>query len=146
MEVKDSQGAIATKTIEVQIKGNDTPAVVWVETVENGSTAPGDWNDGSNWETGIVPTANDDAIIITDQLIGQTPVYPVTVKAGEVAAAKSVTMNDFNDNTPATLRPELDIATGCHPDDRRRRVEPERRCDPQEFRDPQRRQHRLAVG
>src|SRR4029077_21148367 len=45
-------------------------------------------------------------------LVGQTPFYPVTVKAGEVAAANSVTLNDFNDNTPATLRPELDIAKG----------------------------------
>ena len=113
VEVKDSQGAIATKTIEVQIKGNNTPAVVWVETVEKGSSAPGDWNFGSNWETGIAPTASDDAFVITDQLIGQTPYYPVTVKAGEVAAAKSVTLNDFNDNTPATLRPELDIEMGA---------------------------------
>ena len=113
VEVKDSQGAISTQTIEVQIKGNNTPAVVWVETVEKGSSAPGDWNDGANWETGIVPTASDDAIIITDQLIGQTPVYPVTVKAGEVAAARSVAMNDFNDNTPATLRPEVDIEHGA---------------------------------
>ena len=69
----------------VTITGTDTPAVVWIDTDEDGSPIAGDWNDASNWETGTVPTANDDAIIITDQLHGKTPYYPVTIDAAAVA-------------------------------------------------------------
>jgi VCBS repeat-containing protein len=97
--VTDSQGATSTQDITVTITGNNTPAVVWVATTQSGST--GDWNDASNWETGNVPTATDDAIIITNQLQQLTPFYPVTINAA--AFAKSVTMNDFG-----TTPPELD--------------------------------------
>jgi hypothetical protein len=58
------------------------------------------WSIGSNWETGLAPTASDDAIIITDQLHGLTPSFPVTVDTQ--AFAKSLTMNDF-DSTPPKL-------------------------------------------
>ena len=47
-----------------------------------------------NWATGTVPTINDDVIVITDQLHGLTPSYPVTIDTA--AYAKSLTMNDFD--------------------------------------------------
>ena len=59
------------------------------------------WSDQSNWETGTVPTASDDAIIITDQLDGLTPSYPVTINAP--AFAKSLTMNDFGTSPPELI-------------------------------------------
>ncbi|HTB01764.1 MAG TPA: autotransporter-associated beta strand repeat-containing protein, partial [Bradyrhizobium sp.] len=91
----DSQGATTTQDVIVTITGTDTPAVVWIATATPGSQPGGLWSDGSNWETGTVPTANDDAIIITNQLIGLTPSYPVTIDAP--AFAKTVTLNDFSD-------------------------------------------------
>jgi fibronectin-binding autotransporter adhesin len=99
--VKDSQGATSSQKVIVTIVGSDAPAVVWVETTDTApnDAAPGDWNGAGNWETGTVPIDTDDVIIITDQLQGHTPLYPVTIKSmadgGVAAAAHSVTMNDF---------------------------------------------------
>ncbi|THD59945.1 MAG: hypothetical protein E7813_23475, partial [Bradyrhizobium sp.] len=93
--VTDSQGATSTQDVVVTITGTDAAAVVWIDTVGNGLPNPGDWNEGSNWETGTVPTASSDVIIITDQLQGKTPYYPVTIDATTVAYANSLTMNDF---------------------------------------------------
>ena len=112
--VKDSQGATSSQKVTVTITGNDAPAVVWVETTADPLADPtrGDWNGANNWETGTVPTASDDVIIITNQLQGQTPLYPVTIKAGGAAAfAHSVTMDNFDDlaNAPGATAPELDI-------------------------------------
>ena len=101
--VTDSQGATSTQDITVTITGNDTPAVVWIATTTTGSAPGGLWSDGANWETGTVPTANDDAIIITDQLIGLTPSYPVTIDAKTDAVAKSLTMNDFGTSPPVLI-------------------------------------------
>jgi VCBS repeat-containing protein len=69
--VTDSQTGVSlpdTVTITVTITGNNSPAVVWIETrpAPASDLTPGDWNEGSHWETGNVPTANDDAIIITN--------------------------------------------------------------------------------
>jgi autotransporter-associated beta strand protein len=98
--VTDSQNATYTQDVTVTITGNNTPAFVWIETTATAATeaTPGDWNVGSHWETGTVPTIKDDAIIITDQLQGLTPYYPVTINAA--ASAKSVTMNDFGATAP----------------------------------------------
>jgi len=101
--VTDSQGATATQDITVTITGTDTPAVVWIATTTTGQAPGGLWSDGANWETGTVPTANDDAIIITDQLIGLTPSYPVTIDAATAAVAKSVTMNDYGTSPPELI-------------------------------------------
>jgi fibronectin-binding autotransporter adhesin len=100
--VTDSQGATSTQDITVTITGTDTPAVVWIATSETGS-APGEllWSNASNWETGTVPTINDDAIVITNQLIGLTPSFPVTINAP--AEAKSLTMNDFGTTPPEVI-------------------------------------------
>ena len=98
----DSQGAPTTQNVIVNITGTGTPAVVWIATT-SGPSPGGSWSDASNWETGTVPTATDDAIIITDQLIGLTPSYPVTI--GAPAFAKSLTMNDFG--TLFTNQPTL---------------------------------------
>ncbi|MBV9559680.1 MAG: VCBS domain-containing protein [Bradyrhizobium sp.] len=100
--VTDSQGAISTQTVTVTIKGTDDPAVVWIAT----GNSDGLWSDAANWETGTVPTANDDVIIITDQLKGLTPSFPVTIDAP--AFAKSVTMNDFSEPGGSGPAPELD--------------------------------------
>ena len=119
--VKDSQGATSSQNVIVTITGSEPPAVVWVETTADALTdaAPGDWNGAHNWETGTVPTATDDVIIITNQLQGPTPFYPVTIKAGATASAHSVTMDDFDDlaNTPGATAPELDIGRVLTPTD-----------------------------
>jgi VCBS repeat-containing protein len=99
--VKDSQGATATKDITVAITGTATPAVVWIATTTPGSPPGGLWSDPLNWETGTVPTATDDAIVITNQLIGLTPSYPVTINAP--AVARSLTMNDFGTSPPQLI-------------------------------------------
>jgi fibronectin-binding autotransporter adhesin len=99
--VTDSQGATATQTITVNITGTDNPAVVWIATTAPGSASGGLWSVGANWETGKAPTPDDDAIIITDQLKGLTPSFPVTVDAP--AAAKSLVMNDFRDTSDSTI-------------------------------------------
>jgi VCBS repeat-containing protein len=99
--VTDSQGAISTQQVVVTITGLDTPAVVWIATAHPGQPAGGLWSDGANWETGTVPTANDDAIIITNQLIGLTPSFPVTIN--QAAVAKTVTMNDFGTTAPVLI-------------------------------------------
>ena len=90
--VTDSQNAVSEQTVTVTITGTAAAAVVWIDTA---SVPPSGalWSDKSNWETGTVPTASDDAIVITDQLAGLTPSYPVTINAP--AFAKSLTMNDF---------------------------------------------------
>jgi hypothetical protein len=99
--VTDSQGATASQNIIVTITGTAAPAVVWVATTAPGSPPGGLWSDAANWETGTVPTLNDDVIIITDQLRGLTPSYPVTIDAP--AFAKSVTMNDFGSSAPELI-------------------------------------------
>jgi VCBS repeat-containing protein len=100
----DSQGATSTQPVTVTITGTDAAAVVWIATASaTASTlASGSpWSDPSNWETGTVPTATDDVIIITDQLHGLAPSYPVTIDAP--AVAKSLTMNDFGTTPPQLI-------------------------------------------
>ncbi|WP_334534472.1 VCBS domain-containing protein [Bradyrhizobium sp. AZCC 2230] len=92
--VTDSQGATSDQTITVTITGTDAPAVVWIATNAPGAPSGGFWKDGANWETGNAPTISDDVIVITDQLHGLTPSYPVTIDAA--AFANSLTMNDFD--------------------------------------------------
>ena len=99
--VTDSQGATSDQTITVTITGTDAPAVVWIAT---GSPSGGFWKTGANWETGTVPTSNDDVIVITDQLHGLTPSYPVTIDAA--AYGKSLTMDDY-DTTVDHTAPEV---------------------------------------
>ncbi len=101
--VTDSQGATATQDITVTITGNNTPAVVWIATTTTGQPTGGLWSDGLNWETGTVPIATDDVIIITNQLIGLTPSFPVTIDAKTDAVAKSVTMNNFGTSPPELI-------------------------------------------
>jgi hypothetical protein len=99
--VTDSQGKKSQQTVTVSITGTDNPAVVWIATKSPGSVSGGLWSDKSNWETGAVPTATDDVIIITNQLIGLTPSFPVTIDVD--ALAKSVTMNDFDHTAPVLI-------------------------------------------
>jgi len=97
----DSQHTSSTQSITVTITGTDAPAVVWIATATEGSPPGGLWSDASNWETGTAPTATDDVIIITDQLHGLTPSFPVTIDAP--AFAKSLTMNDFESSAPQLI-------------------------------------------
>lgn len=99
--VADEHGATSQQTITVTITGTDAPAVVWIATNEDGAPAGGFWKDAANWETGTVPTITDDVIVITDQLHGLTPSYPVTIDAA--AYAKSITMNDFGGPPPEVI-------------------------------------------
>nr|WP_249136350.1 FecR domain-containing protein [Bradyrhizobium canariense] len=102
--LKDSQGATSQQTITVTITGTDAPAVVWIATDHAGAPSGGFWKDAANWETGTVPTINDDVIVITDQLHGLTPSYPVTI---DVAAyAKSLALDDY-DTAPGHKTPEV---------------------------------------
>ncbi|HLG80644.1 MAG TPA: FecR domain-containing protein [Bradyrhizobium sp.] len=103
--VIDSHGKFADTTLTVTITGTEQPAVVWIATT-TGEPTGASWNDAANWETKTVPTAADDVIIITNQLIGLTPNYPV--KVGAKDAAHSVTMNDYSG-----IAPELDILSGA---------------------------------
>ncbi|GLH80381.1 hypothetical protein SSBR45G_52900 [Bradyrhizobium sp. SSBR45G] len=102
----DSQGATSTQTITVTITGTDDPAVVWIATTQgqSGETSGAQvllWSDGANWATGLAPTVADDVIIITDQLHGLTPAFPVTIDSE--AFAKSVTLNDFGGGAVPSL-------------------------------------------
>ncbi|WP_240535223.1 VCBS domain-containing protein [Bradyrhizobium sp. YR681] len=97
----DSQGATSQQTITVTITGTDAPAVVWIATDKPGVPSGGFWKDAGNWATGTVPTISDDVIVITDQLHGLTPSYPVTIDTA--AYAKSVTMNDFGGPPPKVI-------------------------------------------
>jgi fibronectin-binding autotransporter adhesin len=109
--VTDSLGATSTQTVTVSITGTDNPAVVWIATTAPDSATGGFWRDGANWETGTIPTAADDVIIITDQLHGLTPSFPVTIDVD--AFAKSVTMNDFGDSPPKLINlSSLTIGSG----------------------------------
>jgi fibronectin-binding autotransporter adhesin len=99
--VTDSQGAKSKQNVIVTITGNNEPAVVWIHTDGDGSPNAL-WSNATNWETGALPTANDDVIVITDQLHGLTPSYPVTINAA--AFAKSLTMNDFDADSPKESR------------------------------------------
>ena len=99
--VKDSQGATSDQTITVTITGTDAPAVVWIAT---NTASGGFWREGANWETGVAPTINDDVIVITDQLHGLTPSYPVTIDMA--AYGKSLTMDDY-DKTAGHKAPEI---------------------------------------
>ena len=99
--VTDSQGATSQQTITVTITGTDAPAVVWIATAKAGAPSGGFWKDAANWETGTVPTIDDDVIVITDQLHGLTPSYPVTIDSA--AYAKSLTMNDFGGPPPQVI-------------------------------------------
>ncbi len=103
--VTDSQNTTSTQNVTVTITGTDSAAVVWIHTTGDGSPNAL-WSTARNWETGTVPTLGDDVIIITDQLHGLTPAYPVTIDAA--AFANSVTMNDFDLSNPAHSQPELD--------------------------------------
>ena len=94
-------GASSTQTLTVTITGTDQPAVVWIATTTPGGTAGGLWSTANNWETGTVPTATDDAIVITDQLRGLTPSYPVTID--QAAVAHTLTMNDFGTTPPVVI-------------------------------------------
>jgi VCBS repeat-containing protein len=113
--VTDSQGAASAQTITVTITGTDHEAVVWIATTRPDSPPGGFWQDAGNWETGTVPTLSDDTIIITDQLHGLTPSFPLTIDAP--AFAKSVTMNDFGSTPPVlvnlsslTIAGDLDLS------------------------------------
>ncbi|WP_441233513.1 VCBS domain-containing protein [Bradyrhizobium sp. 930_D9_N1_4] len=97
----DSQGATSQQTITVTITGTDAPAVVWIATNKPGVPPGGFWKDAANWATGTVPTISDDVIVITDQLHGLTPSYPVTIDTA--AYAKSITMNDFGGPPPKVI-------------------------------------------
>lgn len=99
--VADEHGATSQQTITVTITGTDAPAVVWIATNKDGAPAGGFWKDAANWETGTVPTITDDVIVITDQLHGLTPSYPVTIDTA--AYAKSITMNDFGGPPPEVI-------------------------------------------
>lgn len=107
----DSQGATSQQTITVTITGTDAAAVVWIATDKAGAPSGGFWKDAANWETGTVPTIDDDVIVITDQLHGLTPSYPVTIDAA--AYAKSVTMNDFGGPPPEVINKSLLTIAGA---------------------------------
>ena len=112
----DSSGDLptdsTTETITVVITGTNDAAEVWIHTTTDGHDNL--WTNGLNWETGLAPSATDDAIIITDQLHPNTPAYPATVDV-TTAVAHSVTMNDFaaQSTDPAHQAPELDVLSGA---------------------------------
>ncbi|MBK3661140.1 VCBS domain-containing protein [Bradyrhizobium diazoefficiens] len=109
--VADEHGATSQQTITVTIKGTDAAAVVWIATNTDGAPPGGFWKDAANWETGTVPTLTDDVIVITDQLHGLTPSYPVTIDAA--AYANSITMNDFGGPPPKVINKSVLTVAGA---------------------------------
>jgi VCBS repeat-containing protein len=109
--VADEHGATSRQTITVTITGTDAPAVVWIATDKAGAPSGGFWKDAANWETGTVPTINDDVVVITDQLHGLTPSYPVTIDTA--AYAKSITMNDFGGPPPEVINKSVLTIAGA---------------------------------
>ncbi|MGY4465180.1 VCBS repeat-containing protein [Bradyrhizobium sp. LB9.1b] len=107
----DAQGATSQQTITITITGTDAAAVVWIATDKAGAPSGGFWKDAANWETGTVPTIDDDVIVITDQLHGLTPSYPVTIDTA--AYAKSITMNDFGGPPPEVINKSLLTISGA---------------------------------
>ena len=73
---------------------------MWVHSDADGND--GNWTTAKNWESGSVPTAADDVIIVTDQLHPHLPVYPAIVTGDQFA--HSVTMNDFVASPNRTFR------------------------------------------
>ena len=71
-----------------QISGTITGGVVSPATVEWISTTSGDWNVGSNWSTGAVPTSNENVII---DVPGATPT--ITISSG-TQSVLSITASD----------------------------------------------------
>jgi VCBS repeat-containing protein len=105
--VTDSQNASVTQTLSISVN----PSVVWIAKAAPDSPPGGFWSDGANWKTGTVPTANDDAVIMTNQLIGLTPSFPVTINAP--AVARSITMDDIGSTPPELINlNHLTIGTG----------------------------------
>ena len=105
--VTDSQNASVTQTLTISVN----PSVVWVAKAAPDSPPGGFWSDDANWKTGTVPTANDDAVIMTNQLIGLTPSFPVTINAP--AVARSITMDDIGSTPPELINlNHLTIGTG----------------------------------
>src|SRR6185437_13369620 len=104
--VTDSQNTTATQDITVAITGTATPAVVWIATTGTGPAPDGLLSTGANWETGNAPTFADDVIIITDQLEGLTPTYPVTITSAvgpDGAAANNLAMDNFGGSAPELI-------------------------------------------
>jgi hypothetical protein len=64
---------------------------------------PGDglWSVGSNWKTGLVPTALDDAIIPALDAVSSTGHYAVTI--ADAAFANSVTLDAFGTSGAALI-------------------------------------------
>src|SRR5262249_55734754 len=82
--------------------------VVWTATTD-GSPSGGSWSDPSNWSSGAVPTANDDVSIITNDQLGLTPSYPVTIDS--TAVANSITMDDSGTSHPELIK-ERELTVG----------------------------------
>ncbi len=67
------------------------------------------WSVGSNWSTGSVPTASDDAIIPAQNIPGGTGLYNVTIEAP--AFARNLTLN-ANDTTGAQVTNDSTLTVG----------------------------------
>jgi FecR protein len=67
------------------------------------------WSVGSNWSTGSVPTASEDAIIPAQNIPGGTGLYDVTIEAP--AFARNLTLN-ANDTTGAQVTNDSTLTVG----------------------------------
>ena len=106
-----------TQTVTVTILGTDNPAVVWIAASADSGTTGGQWSNKDNWETGTVPVATDDVIVVTNQLLNETPVFPATIDSETNAVGHSLTLSDFDVgafDTPPTVDNQgtLTIGTG----------------------------------
>ena len=89
-----------------QISGTITGGVVSPQTVEWVSTTSGDWNTGSNWSTGAVPTSNENVII---DVPGATPT--ITISSG-TQSVLSITAGDPLSITGGSLIVAADSTIG----------------------------------
>jgi fibronectin-binding autotransporter adhesin len=82
---------------------NALGSVEWIH------TTGGLWSVGSNWNSGTVPTATDDAIIPAQNIPGGSGFYDVTIETS--AVARNLTLN-ANDTTGAQVTNDSTLTIG----------------------------------
>jgi len=90
-------------TVPFTITINATSSVEWIH------PTGGLWSVGSNWSSGTVPTATDDAIIPAQDIPGGSGLYDVTIQTP--AVARNLTLN-ADDTTGAQVTNDSTLAIG----------------------------------
>ena len=71
----------------------------------------GNWNDGSNWDTGVVPPAGSDVVIMANAIIptGYTAVVnEVSIDGGSITVADGGQLRHNTDNLVVTMKKNIE--------------------------------------